>query len=113
MEAAILKAAGAERVERLIDLGTGAGRMLTLLGPLADKAVGIDLSQQMLNIARRQVSEAGLCGCELRHGDIFSTGLLGGNGRSGGDPPRAALPERAPARRWRRRRGCSRPADGC
>ncbi len=79
VETAILKAAGAERVERLIDLGTGAGRMLTLLGPLAEKAVGIDLSQQMLNIARRHVTEAGLSGCELRHGDIFSTGLVGGS----------------------------------
>jgi ArsR family transcriptional regulator len=79
VEAAILNAAGRDRVERLIDLGTGAGRMLTLLGPLADKAVGIDLSQQMLNIARRQVTEAGLSGCELRHGDIFSTGLMGGS----------------------------------
>jgi ArsR family transcriptional regulator len=32
----------------------------------------------MLNIARRHVAEAGLAGCELRHGDIFSTGLIGG-----------------------------------
>ncbi len=80
VEAAILKAAGDGRVQRLIDLGTGAGRMLTLLGPLADKAVGIDLSQQMLNIARRHVAEAGLAGCELRHGDIFSTGLMPASG---------------------------------
>ncbi len=80
VEAAILKAAGDERVQRLIDLGTGTGRMLTLLGPLADKAVGIDLSQQMLNIARRHVAEAGLTGCELRHGDIFSTGLMPASG---------------------------------
>jgi len=78
VEAAILRAAGDQRFERLIDLGTGAGRMLTLLGPLADRAVGIDLSQQMLNIARRHVTEARLPGCELRHGDIFATGLTAG-----------------------------------
>ncbi len=29
----------------------------------------------MLNIARNEVAEAGLKQCELRHGDIFSTGL--------------------------------------
>lgn len=80
VEAAILTAAGDRRFARLIDLGTGAGRMLTLLGPLADKAIGLDLSQQMLNIARRQVAEAGLSGCELRHGDIFATGLAAGSG---------------------------------
>jgi ArsR family transcriptional regulator len=54
--------------------------MLTLVGPRAENAVGIDLSQQMLNIARRQVAEAKLLGCELRHGDIFSTGLAAGSG---------------------------------
>jgi ArsR family transcriptional regulator len=80
VEAAILAAAGEQSIERLIDLGTGAGRMLTLLGPRAESAVGIDLSQQMLNIARRQVTEAGLGGCELRHGDIFSTGLAASSG---------------------------------
>jgi ubiquinone/menaquinone biosynthesis C-methylase UbiE/DNA-binding transcriptional ArsR family regulator len=80
VETAILKAAGDETIERLIDLGTGAGRMLTLLGPRAESAIGIDLSQQMLNIARRHVAEAGLCGCELRHGDIFSTGLVANSG---------------------------------
>jgi ArsR family transcriptional regulator len=80
VESAILKAAGEGRFSRLIDLGTGAGRMLTLLGPFADKAIGLDLSQQMLNIARRQVAEAGLSGCELRHGDIFATGLATGLG---------------------------------
>jgi ArsR family transcriptional regulator len=80
VEAAIQRAVGGRSVERLIDLGTGAGAMLTLLGPRARCAVGLDLSQQMLNIARRQVAEAGLSGCELRHGDIFSTGLAPGSG---------------------------------
>jgi ArsR family transcriptional regulator len=37
--------------------------------------VGLDLSNQMLNVARRAMSEAGLAGVELRHGDIFATGL--------------------------------------
>jgi ArsR family transcriptional regulator len=49
--------------------------MLTLLGPRAEQALGLDLSQQMLNIARNHVTEAGLEGCELRHGDIFGTRL--------------------------------------
>ena len=80
VEAAIRKAVGTGRVHRLIDLGTGAGRMLSLLGPRADRAIGLDLSQQMLNIARRNVLEAGCAGCELRHGDIFATGLTAGSG---------------------------------
>ena len=77
VEAAILKSAGPGPFKRLVDLGSGTGRMLTLLGPKAEQAVGLDLSQQMLNIARAHVAEAGLARCELRHGDIFSTSLPG------------------------------------
>ena len=75
VEQAILEAAGPGPFKRLVDLGSGTGRMLTLLGPHAQAALGLDLSQQMLNLARNRVTEAGLRGCELRHGDIFATRL--------------------------------------
>ena len=75
VEDAILNAAGPGPFRRLVDLGSGTGRMLTLLGPHAQAALGLDLSQQMLNLARNRVTEAGLAGCELRHGDIFATRL--------------------------------------
>jgi ubiquinone/menaquinone biosynthesis C-methylase UbiE/DNA-binding transcriptional ArsR family regulator len=77
VEAAILAAAGPGPFRRLVDLGSGTGRMLTLLAPHAEAALGLDLSQQMLNLARNRVTEAGLHGCELRHGDIFATRLPG------------------------------------
>ncbi|HZZ31259.1 MAG TPA: metalloregulator ArsR/SmtB family transcription factor [Phenylobacterium sp.] len=75
VEAAILRAAGPGPFRRLVDLGSGTGRMLTLLGPHAEASLGLDLSQQMLNLARNRVTEAGLQSCELRHGDIFATRL--------------------------------------
>ena len=75
VEAAIDRAAGSGPFNRVVDLGTGSGRMLALLGKRARMAVGLDLSQQMLNIARRNVSQAGLDKIELRHGDIFATRL--------------------------------------
>lgn len=75
VEAAIKKAAGDGPFERVVDLGTGSGRMLTLLGKTARMSVGLDLSQNMLNIARANVTKAGLEKCELRHGDIFATRL--------------------------------------
>ena len=78
VEAAILKAAGPGPFRRLVDLGSGTGRMLTLLGPRSQGSLGLDLSQQMLNIARNHVDEAGLKACELRHGDIFGTRLPDG-----------------------------------
>jgi ArsR family transcriptional regulator len=79
VEAAILAAAGKGPFKRLIDLGSGSGRMLTLLSPLTKSAIGLDLSQQMLNIARNHAAEAGLNHIELRHGDIFDTRLPAGH----------------------------------
>ncbi len=75
VEAAILEAAGDGPFERVVDLGTGSGRMLTLLGRKARMSVGLDLSHNMLNIARANVAKAGLDKVELRHGDIFATRL--------------------------------------
>ena len=75
VEAAVERAAGPGPFERVVDLGTGSGRMLTLLGRKAKMSIGLDLSQQMLNIARSNVSRAGLDKVELRHGDIFATRL--------------------------------------
>jgi ArsR family transcriptional regulator len=78
VEAAILEAAGSGPFERLVDLGAGTGRMLTLLGGRARRSEGLDLSRQMLNIARGNVATAGLAACELRHGDILDTRLADG-----------------------------------
>jgi ubiquinone/menaquinone biosynthesis C-methylase UbiE/DNA-binding HxlR family transcriptional regulator len=78
VETAILAALGKDQPGLLVDLGAGTGRMLTLLGGRAGRSLGLDLSQQMLNIARMHVGEAGLAACELRHGDIFATGLPDG-----------------------------------
>ena len=69
------RAAGPGPFERVVDLGTGSGRMLTLLGKKARMSIGLDLSHNMLNIARSNVARAGLDRVELRHGDIFSTRL--------------------------------------
>ena len=75
VESAIERAAGPGPFERVVDLGTGSGRMLTLLGRKAKMSVGLDLSHNMLNIARANVTKAGLEKVELRHGDIFATRL--------------------------------------
>lgn len=75
VEAAVLKAAGEGPFDRIVDLGTGSGRMLTLLGQKASVSIGLDLSHNMLNIARANVTKAGLDKVELRHGDIFATRL--------------------------------------
>ena len=80
VESAISQAAGEGPFERIIDLGTGSGRMLTLMGARARQLIGLDLSRNMLNIARVNVTKAGLSNFELRQGDIFSTQLPTGSG---------------------------------
>jgi demethylmenaquinone methyltransferase/2-methoxy-6-polyprenyl-1,4-benzoquinol methylase/ArsR family transcriptional regulator len=71
VEAAIVEAAGAG-FRRLLDIGCGAGRMLELLAPLAENAVGVDLSPAMLGVARAQIEQAGLRNVQLRQGDIYA-----------------------------------------
>lgn len=58
----------------VLDLGTGTGRMLQLLGPKVSKGVGIDSSPKMLAIARANLEQAGLRHCTVRHGDIADLG---------------------------------------
>jgi ubiquinone/menaquinone biosynthesis C-methylase UbiE len=59
-------------VDALLDLGTGSGRMLNLLAPLARRLVGVDQSHAMLGVARANIEKAGLSRAELRQGDIYT-----------------------------------------
>lgn len=70
VEAAILKMLGDRRVDNLLDLGTGTGHMLQLLGRSASRVAGLDASHAMLSVARANLERAGLSGVELRQGDI-------------------------------------------
>ena len=75
VERVILRLAGQAAYDSLVDLGTGSGRMLVLLGGPAQAAFGVDLSQHMLNLARARTHAAGLDHVEFRHGDIHDTRL--------------------------------------
>lgn len=70
VEAALVEVAGARGVGRLLDIGTGTGRILELLGPGAEAATGIDRSPEMLRIARTRLDSAGLSGVEIRQADM-------------------------------------------
>jgi ArsR family transcriptional regulator len=68
VEAAILKRLP-PRLDALLDIGTGTGRMLELLAPRASRAVGIDVSPDMLAIARDRLS--GIANVQVRLGDLY------------------------------------------
>jgi len=75
VEAALLDMLGDDGVGSLVDLGTGTGRMLELLGDKADHAIGIDRSPEMLRLARAKLAAVGLERIELRQGDIYALPL--------------------------------------
>jgi len=56
VEAAIVKRLTAKPIENFLDAGTGTGRMLELLAPHARRAIGIDVSPEMLAIARDRLA---------------------------------------------------------
>ncbi|MGE0178315.1 MAG: ArsR/SmtB family transcription factor [Sphingomonas sp.] len=77
VEAAIARALGDGAIGRLIDIGTGTGRMIELFAPAADHALGVDRSPEMLRLARAKLAEAGLT-AELRQGDMYALPLPSG-----------------------------------
>jgi ArsR family transcriptional regulator len=75
VEAAIGRALADRPVGRLIDIGTGTGRMIELFGRDAASALGVDRSPEMLRLARVKLAQAGLDTAELRQGDMYSLAL--------------------------------------
>jgi ArsR family transcriptional regulator len=73
-----LTGASGRTIGRLVDIGTGTGRMIELFGPAAEHALGIDRSPEMLRLARVKLAEAGLDGAELRQGDMYALPLGSG-----------------------------------
>ena len=59
------------RIGALLDIGTGTGRMLRLLGGRAEEAVGVDLSRDMLAVARSSLEQAGMDHCMVRHANMY------------------------------------------
>jgi ArsR family transcriptional regulator len=68
----LLEELGPLPVGELLDIGTGSGLMLQILGPRARRAVGLDISAPALRLARTRVHGAGLAHCEFRRGDMYS-----------------------------------------
>jgi len=75
VEAAIHAALADKPFRSLLDLGTGTGRMLELFGPQIERGLGIDLSLDMLLLARDRLERAGLKNCSVRQGDIYDLPL--------------------------------------
>jgi ArsR family transcriptional regulator len=74
VEQAIDRALGKRPLGRLVDIGTGTGRMIELFGPRSSQATGIDRSSEMLRLARAKLEAAGIPS-SLRQGDMYALPL--------------------------------------
>src|SRR5919107_1018711 len=79
VEAVLADVVGALAPRDLLDIGTGTGRMLELLGPGVANALGIDQSREMLALARVNIERAGLSNCIVRLGDMYQLPLPDGS----------------------------------
>ena len=74
VERAIDQALGKRQLGRLVDVGTGTGRMIELFGPRSQLSIGIDRSSEMLRLARVKLEAAGIQS-SLRQGDMYALPL--------------------------------------
>ena len=74
VERAIERALGRRNLGRLVDIGTGTGRMIELFAQRSSQATGIDRSSEMLRLARVKLEAAGIVS-SLRQGDMYALPL--------------------------------------
>jgi ubiquinone/menaquinone biosynthesis C-methylase UbiE len=71
VDATVIEELASEPIGALLDVATGSGHLLQLLGGKATRAVGVDISSEALRLARTKVHGAGLSHCELQRGDMY------------------------------------------
>ncbi len=79
VDARIIDLMAGEALGDLLDIGTGTGRMLRLLGISARTAVGIDISREMLVLARSNLHAAGLEHLSVRQGNMYQLRFADGS----------------------------------
>lgn len=78
VEAALRELFAAERPASLVDIGTGTGRILQVLAGHIGQGLGIDLSRDMLAVARANLDRREARNCQVRHGDMYRLPLPDG-----------------------------------
>jgi ubiquinone/menaquinone biosynthesis C-methylase UbiE len=103
VEAALLGVFGEQPPRNLLDIGTGTGRILQLFAPRIGFGLGLDLSREMLSVARANLDRTSQRNCQVRHGDMYHVSLPDGSFDAAtmhnvlhfADDPSAALAEAA------------------
>lgn len=77
VEAALLRLMGDRPLDNLLDIGTGTGRMLEVFAGRARHLLGVDLSSDMLAVARANLKRAGLASATVRKADMYQLPFAG------------------------------------
>jgi len=75
VETALLSLLPSADLGRLLDIGTGTGRLLELLAPRVRAGLGIDASRAMLALARARLAKPGLGHLAVRLADMYNLPL--------------------------------------
>lgn len=79
VEAAMLAAVDTPFVDRVLDIGTGTGRMLEVFAGRTARGLGVDRSRQMLSVARARLDDDRLSHCSVRQSDIYDLDVPDGS----------------------------------
>ena len=71
VERALLALVPKTGIRDLLDIGTGTGRMLRILAKRVERGIGIDLSREMLTLARANLERANIRNCLVRRADMY------------------------------------------
>ena len=79
VEAAMLAAVEDVEIRQLLDVGTGTGRVLEIFADRIEHGLGLDLSNQMLDLARSHLDQLGHRHCSVRQGNAYDIGVESGS----------------------------------
>ena len=78
VEAALLALFAKRAPRNLLDIGTGTGRILQLFAAQIGFGLGVDLSREMLAVARANLDRTSLRNCQVRLADMYHLPLPAG-----------------------------------
>ncbi len=70
VEAAMLDLLPSAGIRNLLDIGTGTGRILELMADRIEHGQGVDISREMLAVARANLEKAGATHIKVRHANL-------------------------------------------
>ncbi|ASJ72431.1 ArsR/SmtB family transcription factor [Granulosicoccus antarcticus] len=72
VEQRLLQLVGTGSIGSFLDIGTGTGRVLELFAAQVERGIGLDLSSEMLAIARTQLERDEFRHLQVRKGDMYN-----------------------------------------